>query len=366
MQSLKVLIVDDSAVYRTQITAALEGISWIELVGTASNGRIALERIESLKPDFVILDLEMPELDGIATLKEMKQRRLRCKTLVFSSHSKKGSEITLQALSLGATDFVAKPDRQAGQEHGDSPSERIRSLILPKLEALKPTQVIHADSRRSTTVTRASGVLWDIFKPRIVVIGSSTGGPTVLEKIVALLRPPLVVPIVIAQHMPPVFTATFAERLSNISGIPALEAEDQMPLESGKIYVAPGDYHVRITGTTEDPLLTLDQGPKINSVRPAVDPLFESAAAVYGERCLAIVLTGMGSDGKAGAAAIKDRRGAVVLQDEQSCVVFGMPGAVFAAGNYDLVGDPEQIARWLNEKTSLQSPHIASHGGRHV
>ncbi len=364
MQKLKVLIVDDSAVYRTQISAALEDVDWLETIGTAANGRIALERIEQFKPDFVILDLEMPELDGIGTLRELKQRRLRCKTLVFSSLSKKGSEITLQALSLGATDFVAKPD--SNSSHSDTPAERIRALLLPKLEALRPSTVIHVDSRRSSATTKRSGVIWDIFKPRVVVIGSSTGGPTVLEKIAGLLKPPFSVPIVITQHMPPVFTATFAERLGSIAKVSAVEAKDQMPLESNKIYVAPGDFHLRITGTAEDPVLTLDQGPKVNSVRPAVDPLFESAAAVYGERCLAIVLTGMGADGRTGAQVVKNHRGAVMIQSEDSCVVFGMPGAVFATGNYDLIGDPEQIALWMNEKISLQFPHFSTHGGRRV
>ena len=286
MQKLKVLIVDDSAVYRTQISAALEDVDWLETIGTAANGRIALERIEQFKPDFVILDLEMPELDGIGTLRELKQRRLRCKTLVFSSLSKKGSEITLQALSLGATDFVAKPD--SNSSHSDTPAERIRALLLPKLEALRPSTVIHVDSRRSSATTKRSGVIWDIFKPRVVVIGSSTGGPTVLEKIAGLLKP------------------------------------------------------------------------------PSADPLFESAAAVYGERCLAIVLTGMGADGRTGAQVVKNHRGAVMIQSEDSCVVFGMPGAVFATGNYDLIGDPEQIALWMNEKISLQFPNFSTHGGRRV
>jgi two-component system chemotaxis response regulator CheB len=188
----------------------------------------------------------------------------------------------------------------------------------------------------------------------------------VIEKIAHLLQPPFSVPIVIAQHMPPLFTTTFAERISSIVKVHAIEAADKMLLQPNTIYIAPGDYHVRISGTAEQPIFNLDQGPKINSVRPAVDPLFDSAAALYGERCLAIVLTGMGADGKSGAASVKAQRGAVVIQSEESCVVFGMPGAVFASGNYDLVGDPEQIASWLNEKISKNFSHFSTHGGRHV
>lgn len=353
MDKLKVLIADDSVVYRTQIRSALEGLSSVDVVGTASNGLLALERIAQLKPDLVILDLEMPELDGIATIREIRRRDLKCKIIVFSSVSKRGSEITLEALTLGASDFITKPGASSDAASTESPTEKIRGLLIPKLLPFLPDQkavLAQVEVKREGVYPK---LIWDIFKPSIVVIGSSTGGPTALERIFAEVNGPVSCPIVIAQHMPPIFTTTFAERLGRISGLTAMEARHGDILQDNCIYVAPGDYHLRLTGSAQRAEIRLDQGPKLNSVRPAVDPLFSSAAEIYKSGCLAFVLTGMGADGKIGAGSVKQSGGAVVIQSEESCVVFGMPGAVYAAGSYDQIANPEGIIKMMNEKIGL-------------
>lgn len=348
---VRTLIADDSVVYRSQIKTALGKIPGIDVVGAASNGRIAIERLLQTPTDLLILDLEMPEMDGLQTLSEMKKRGMECKVLVFSSSSKRGADITMQALALGATDFVAKPGPTDSTHAGipEEPDAKIRSALEPKVRALFP-RGLEPEARvdRAPRVSRPFD--WNRFDPGIVVIGSSTGGPTALEAIFSALRPPLSCPIVIAQHMPPVFTAALAERLARVSGIPVTEARHGEVLQKGRVYVAPGDFHLRLEGTEERPIAALDQGPQINWVRPAVDPLFETAAALFGPRCLGIVLTGMGNDGRSGAEAIKTHSGAVVIQNEASCVVFGMPAAVQATGAFDCTGSPEQIAELLLTK----------------
>ena len=353
MEKIKVLIADDSVVYRTQIRSVLEGVPSVDVVGTASNGNIALERIAQLKPDLLILDLEMPELDGIATIREIKRRDLKCKILVFSSVSKRGSEITLEALTLGASDFITKPDGNSDGSSMESPTEKIRALLIPKILPFLPEHKLVPAALQDKREAIFPKLIWDIFRPSIVVIGSSTGGPTVLERIFAEVNGPVSCPIVIAQHMPPIFTTTFAERLGRISGLTAMEARHGDVLQDNCIYVAPGDFHLRLKGSVQRAEISLDQGPKLNSVRPAVDPLFASAAEIYKSGCLAFVLTGMGADGKIGATAVKQSGGAVVIQSEESCVVFGMPGAVYAAGSYDHIANPEEIIKMVNEKISL-------------
>lgn len=357
MGRLKALITDDSAIYRKSIQSALETAGWIEVIGTAPNGRIAIEKISNSMPDLLILDMEMPEMDGIQTLREMKQRGLDCSTLVFSSISKKGAEITLEALNLGARDFITKPNSDSPSD-GKNPVEKIRSLLIPKLEELFPGYLRQQKEEAESAIPKKDfqNVSWGLFRPRLVVIGSSTGGPTILEKIFTGINAPLSCPIVIAQHMPPVFTASFAERLSKISGIPVAEARHGEVLEKNHVYIVPGDYHLRLQGTQERTVISLDQGPLIHSVRPSVDPLFQTAADIFGDRCLALVLTGMGADGRDGAAAVKQRGGAVIIQNKESCVVFGMPGAVFDLGAFDRIETPDEIISLINEKIGENAP----------
>ena len=357
MNTVKVLIADDSVVYRSQVRAALAHFKWIEVVGAASNGRLAIENLKVTRADLLILDLEMPEMDGLATLNEIARLDLAVKVLVFSSASKRGADITFEALRLGAKDFVTKPGSDISISPAQmNPNDRIRVLLEPKLQALFP---VESRSERpaviSTPVAPLSfsdrpaypKLIWDLFRPRIVVIGSSTGGPTVLEKIFSELKFALQVPVLITQHMPPIFTASLAERLSRLSGQRVKEAEQGEAVVAGTVYIAPGDFHMTVRGTAERPLINLDQGPLVNSVRPAVDNLFVSVAEIFKEKTLGIVLTGMGADGRVGAQAIKGKAGGVAIQEKNSCVVFGMPGAVFEAGAFDQICTPDEIITLL-------------------
>lgn len=352
MSQIKVVIADDSVVYRSQIRAALGNIANVKVVAVASNGRLAIERLLQENIDLLILDIEMPEMNGVETLKQMKAKNIQCKVLVFSSVTKRGSEATLEALSLGASDFVTKPDAQSLTVGGD-PTIRIQELLEPKINAL-----FSFTSKQASVISEAPiadkksypSISWDLVKPKVLLIGSSTGGPTALDTIFSQLKGPFNCPILIAQHMPPIFTASLAERLQKISGAPAKEASNGEVLLSGTIYVAPGNYHMRVKKTASNTILTLDQGPQVNSVRPAVDLLFESAAPIYKESALAVILTGMGHDGLSGVIAVKENRGAVLIQNKESSVVFGMPGAVFDAGAYDKIADLSQIANLLAEK----------------
>jgi len=349
MKKIRVLIADDSVVYRSLIRAALTELPNVEVTGAASNGRLAIERLSQTAADLVILDLEMPEMDGLQTLTEIKKQGFPCKVLMFSSASKRGAEITMEALKLGASDFIAKPGgAEAGETNG--PQAKIRLLLEPKINALFYDTLPDVSVQPGSPKHEFKPVDWAGFQPEIVVIGSSTGGPSALERVFSNLRGPLNCPIIIVQHMPPIFTAVLAERLYKISGVPATEASDGMLLQKNNIYVAPGDFHLRLHGEPGNVHIKLDQGPMINYVRPAVDPLFESAATIYKMRCLAIVLTGMGADGRWGSESVKNSGGAVVIQNQESCVVFGMPGAVFQSGAFDRAIDPESIASLLNEK----------------
>lgn len=350
MAKIKVLIVDDSIVYRSQIKAALESMAEVEVAGSASNGKIALEKLTQVPVDLLILDLEMPEMNGIQTLSEINKRGIKVKTLVFSSISKRGSEITMDALKLGASDFVTKPG--PGEIAGSNPAEAIKGLLAPKIRALF-LKMLELENKKQEIVSPYPKLIWDLISPQVVVIGSSTGGPTALEKLFSNLRGPLNCPILITQHMPPIFTATLAERLAKLSGIEVCEASHGMKVEKNKVYVAPGDYHMRLKGNIGQVEISLDQSEKIHAVRPAVDPLFISAAQIFKDRCLGVVLTGMGYDGRDGCVEIKKNHGAVVIQSEESCVVFGMPGAVKSVGAYDKIEPLEKIIEIIQDKASL-------------
>lgn len=382
MKLIRVLIVDDSVIYRSQIKAALSDHKFIEIVGSASNGRIALERLTQMHVDLLILDLEMPELDGLQTLKKLKLADFKGKVLVFASTSTRGAEITLESLKLGATDFIAKPGIQGlanESTFGDprvtdlvviDPSLKIKNLLVPKIEALfldKNSNLNSSlNSNRGTPLPTPLTVLtpivkspknynrplWDIFKPKIVVIGASTGGPSVLEKIFSQIGQPLYCPILIVQHMPPFFTDAFAKRLQSISGLCVEEARHGTILNQNNVYVAPGDFHMTLSKVDSQIKINLDQGPQVNSVRPAVDPLFASASNIFKSECLGIVFTGMGNDGMIGSEKIKENGGIVIIQDQNSCVVFGMPGAVKQVGAFDFELSPEQIIKMFHEKIS--------------
>lgn len=340
---MKVLIVDDSVVIRSAIRAALDGDARIELVGSASNGKIAIEMVQQKNVDLMILDLEMPVLGGIETLKALRALGSRVKVIVFSSLTTRGSEMTLEALAQGAQDFVTKPKSESLEQA----NTLMRAELLPKV-----LQFLGAEKTNQTAVQTVSARLHVLrkeistFLPRAVVIASSTGGPAALERIFEGLHGKLKVPVLLTQHMPPVFTNSFAKRIQSISGLNAKEAAHGDFVEPS-VYVAPGDFHMTFKNESERVRVQLDKGPQRCGVRPSADNMFESAVRIWGPSLLGIVLTGMGEDGLAGSRALKECGGGLVIQDRESCVVFGMPGAVFQEKLQDSVCDLAQIRSLL-------------------
>lgn len=352
MKKIRVLIAEDSAVYRSRIRSALSQADFIEIAGIAVNGRAVIERLSKDPVDLLLLDLEMPEMNGIQTLKEIRKLGFPCQIIVFASVTKSCAEKTLEALRLGAVDFAAKPGLdKPDDKSATGADEKIRALLLPKIQALYS----HIKTIPAKTETPYPRLGWDGVQPGIVVIGSSTGGPAVLEEIFSGLRGSLRCPVVIAQHMPAVFTTSFAERLERVSGFKVIEAQHGSALEPQTVYLAPGNYHLRLQAAGADIICQLDQGPLINWMRPAVDPLFVSAASIYKDKCLAMVLTGMGADGKAGCEIVKQNGGAVVIQSKESSTVFGMPGAVQESGAYDRIADISELIQIIQEKALTQT-----------
>ncbi len=364
---MKVLIVDDSVVFRTTISTALSNIAEIEVVGTAANGRVALQKLEQqLVPiDLITLDMEMPELNGIETLKALRKKGSKVKVIVFSSQTTKGAEKALEALREGADDVVAKPEGE--QFDFENAAKSVRESLLPKilqftdsrltlLKKIIPQetkQYFLNESLNISNISKSTGPKQNLnlIRPQAIVIASSTGGPTALELIFSKIKGPLKIPILITQHMPPVFTQILAKRIYEVSGIPCTEAQQNEIIEKNKIYIAPGDYHLEIIqdlDARETKRIFLHQKPLRNSVRPAADFLFESASRVYKRDLLGIVLTGMGEDGAIGSKLIRENHGAILIQNKESCIVFGMPGALFELNEYDDIKDLEQITTVIN------------------
>lgn len=352
---IKALIVDDSVVFRNQISKALSTNNNIEIVATAANGSIALQRLEQHKVDIVTLDMEMPEMDGIEVLREIRKKKLPVRVIFFSSQTQAGAKLALLALREGADDVVAKP---IGEEYSiETVSTIIGEALIPKILQFNydSQQEISSPPYHHKTLKEISPKKVDTknqlinINPSILLIGSSTGGPSALEKIFSQLKAPVTVPILIVQHMPPVFTESLAKRLGELSGISSTEAKSGTLIEKNHLYVAPGNFHMILKQTPFGVEIRLNQEPQRNSVRPAVDNLFESASSIYGNKCLGLVLTGMGEDGFVGGKAIRKNKGHVMIQDKESCVVFGMPGALFQAEEYDWIGNLEEIFQTIND-----------------
>jgi len=342
-ERIRVLVVDDSVVIRRLVTNALEKDPLIELVGTASNGSIGMQRIQQLNPDVITLDIEMPEMDGLEMLRRVRHEFPHLRVIMFSTLTERGAAKTLEALTLGADDYVAKGSHQGSL---DNSIARLREEMIPKVRQFfrlpeqhpiaAPKETAHAPAPASPERS-ASPQYTMKMRPKAVVIGVSTGGPTALGAILPALPAGFPLPILIVQHMPPLFTRLLAERINATCKLPAEEATHDCPVEPGKILIAPGDFHMKVASNGNGVRIFLDQGPRQNSCRPAVDALFTSAGEVYGGAVLAAVLTGMGQDGLRGAGILKALGATILAQDEASSVVWGMPGAVVQAGFADRV-----------------------------
>lgn len=389
---ISVLVVDDSVVVRRLITDALSDDSEIRVVGTAPNGKVALTKIEQLRPDLVTLDIEMPIMDGLETLRAIRALYARLPVIMFSTLTAAGATATLDALSAGASDYVTKPANVG------SVAESIRSVreqIIPRIHALcgrrrpplaPPTRPIGIGPNigpNTRTFGTARAVAPPLARPggnplpgstrppvtapptaapvrtaprvervEVVTIGCSTGGPDALTTVVRALPANLPVPVVVVQHMPPVFTKMFADRLDRTAALTVVEATGDMVVRPGTVYIAPGDFHLEVLRRGTEVVTKLNTGPPENFCRPAVDVLFRSVAKIYGGATLAIVLTGMGQDGKRGAEQLRAAGAEIVVQDEATSVVWGMPGAVATAGLAHAVLPLGEIAHHLISRTA--------------
>jgi two-component system chemotaxis response regulator CheB len=354
MAKIRVLVVDDAVVFRRAVANELAADPALEVVGTAANGRIALARMAQVNPDVVILDVEMPEMDGLATLAELRKTYPRLPVIMFSALTERGAVATLDALALGATDYFTKPTSVGGM---DSSLQLIREQLIPKIKVLcaqacGQTLMPAGPGPAGVPAQRRAGT-----RPgpvEVVAVGASTGGPNALAEVFRRLPGDLPVPILIVQHMPPMFTRLLAERLSSEFSLRVREASSGSVLEPGCTWIAPGDYHLIVVREGTQVRTRVHQDPPENSCRPAVDVLLRSVAQTFGPHCLAVILTGMGQDGLRGCEAIREAGGQVLAQDEATSVVWGMPGYVARAGLADrvlplsLIGD--EIVRRVRER----------------
>ena len=339
MSRIRVLVVDDAVIVRKLVTDVINADPALEVVGIAANGKIALQRIELLRPDLVTLDIEMPEMDGLETVVEIRKRWPTLPVIMFSTLTAHGAAATMDALDRGASDYVTKPSNVGSMAAAQL---QVRDQLVPKIKALAGRRTLFAPPPaipilRPPAPPVPSALPASRAAVQIVVVGASTGGPNALAALIPALPANFPVPIVIVQHMPPIFTKLLADRLMAASKLRVLEATDGAVAEPGTVWIAPGDYHVEFARAGGVTRLVLTQAAPEHSCRPAVDVLFRSAAAHFGAHVLGAVLTGMGQDGTIGAELIRRSGGQILVQDEASSVVWGMPGSIARAGLANVV-----------------------------
>lgn len=353
MPKIRVLIVDDSVVIRRMLTDELSKDPGIEVVGSAATGKIALAKIEQTPPDVVTMDIEMPEMDGLTAVSEIRKTHLKLPIIMFSTLSQRAAKETLEALSRGANDYVTKPANVGSVAEA---TKQVREELIPKIKRLaRPQETIQrsttsAPPKPASSSIPTPGVSKKPFRVDILAIGVSTGGPNALAEVIPHIPKDCPVPIVIVQHMPPIFTKCLAERLSLKGQIPVHEGQPGDVLQPGHAWIAPGNFHMVVARQGTKIVLATNQDSPENSCRPSVDVMFRSVAKVYGHAVLAVVLTGMGQDGMRGAEVIHEAGGYVMAQDEATSVVWGMPGAVVHAGLAQSIVPLSQVATEIIRK----------------
>jgi len=330
MKPFRILIVDDSAVIRQMLSNLLASDPEIVVAGTAGNGIQALARILEIEPDLVTLDIEMPGMDGLQALVEIRKLYPKLPVIMFSSLTERGAAATLDALARGASDYVTKPSHR---ETTELAREQVREELMRKIKSLCAAPILHPQPTPEPVRVSAS----QPARIDVVAIGTSTGGPNALTELIPQLPADFPVPIVIVQHMPPLFTRLLAERLNTLTQLEVREGKEGQKVLRGQVWIAPGDHHMTVARQGTDFVMGINHDPQENSCRPAVDVLFRSVAHAYGAKVLGVVLTGMGSDGTGGCAHIRDAGGRVIVQDQASSVVWGMPGSVVAANLADRI-----------------------------
>jgi len=358
MSRIRVLVVDDSAFMRKIITDILAGSPEIEVIGKARNGQEAIEKVTELRPDVVTMDIEMPGLDGLHALGYIMSE---CPTpvIMLSGAESKQADVTMTAFQYGAVDFILKPSGNISLDMAKIKEEIVKkvkaasSVQVHKLgfiEEEKKSEVIKVKSLKEKNESAKKSIFH-----KIIVIGSSTGGPRALQQVIPLLPSNLHAPVLVVQHMPAGFTKSLAERLNSQSMIKVIEASEGDILESGTVYIAPGDYHMtikqkKINGDIKD-VIALTKGEKVQGVRPSVDVLLNSVTPIFGQNSLGVILTGMGSDGTDGIKKLKLAGGRVIAEDESTCVVYGMPRSVIEQKLADFILPIGRIAESIAQNT---------------
>ena len=345
---IRVMLVDDSAIVRGLVSRALAQDAKFEVVATASNGKQAVETVKAANPDIMVLDIEMPEMDGLTALPLLLKQVPKLKIIMVSTLTLRNASISMQALSLGAADTIPKPSLR-GQEGIEDFYRELKTKII----ALAGGHTSHAaKAQENTSTPRAADASAQVAatnrKIHALAIASSTGGPqALLEVFKSLVGQLLSVPIFITQHMPPSFTTILAQHIATASARPCMEAQNGMVAKAGHIYLAPGDYHMVAARKGVDTILSLNQNAPENFCRPAADPMLRALSDIYGAQLMVCVLTGMGSDGMLGAQYAKKNGARIIAQNEATCVVYGMPKAVADAGLCESILPLPEIAPYL-------------------
>ncbi|MFN8723655.1 MAG: chemotaxis response regulator protein-glutamate methylesterase [Rhodospirillales bacterium] len=365
---IRVMIVDDSAVIRGLVTRSLEGDPSIRVVASVGDGKMAINALQRQPVDVIVLDIEMPVMDGLTAIPELLAVDPSVKIIMSSTLTARGAEVSLKAMQLGAADYVPKPtstrEISGGDEFKRALTEKVRVLgsvaragggrrastpLAPRTPAA--TAAPRAPTPTGDRIVRLRAMPTPTARPDVIAIGSSTGGPQALFQVVAQLRG-LAQPILITQHMPATFTTILAEHIQRQCEVICAEGKDGEPVVGGRVYIAPGDNHMLVVNRGAGPQISLTKDPPENFCRPAVDPMLRSIVANYGRKVLAVVLTGMGQDGMRGCGVVAEAGGLVVAQDEASSVVWGMPGAVATAGHANAVLPVGEIGSHVRQLAS--------------
>jgi two-component system, chemotaxis family, protein-glutamate methylesterase/glutaminase len=355
VRKTRVLVVDDSVAMRRIISDVISGDAELEVAGYAANGQIALSLLEQVSPDVVTLDIEMPVMDGLATLKSMRSKHCNVPVIMFSTLTERGAVATIDSLALGASDYVAKPTEVGSFAVA---REQIREALLPKIKALCCNRVA-GDGAARPVIRRTPTQHKVAERIDVVAIGCSTGGPNALAQLLPNLPHDFAVPVLIVQHMPPAFTHFLAQRLTSFCRLPVEEAAGGELLSPGTIWVAPGGSHMSVRCERTARRLEITHGPAENSCRPSVDVLFRSLVPAYSSHVLAVVLTGMGQDGLRGCELLADAGAQILAQDEATSVVWGMPGFVSKAGLADAIVPLPEMADRILERVAARNSIIA-------
>lgn len=346
--STRVLVVDDASLFRRVISDALSEIPGVEVVGTASNGKLALARIAALQPDLITLDIEMPEMNGIEVLESMRKTGITTSVIVLSSRTVRGSEMTVRALESGAFDFITKPESGSPAENLAGIRDHLRPMILALERRREIRSILNGKAPLRAAMTVPVHTVRATIKSKspIVLIGVSTGGPVALAELLPAFPAKIGAPVLIVQHMPPHFTNALAQRLQSKSAIAVKEAENGEIAQMDTVYLAPGGKQMKVSpGPQGEIVICISDDPPENACRPSVDYLFRSVALHFPGRSVAAILTGMGNDGTEGLRILKRGGSHTIAQDEASCVVFGMPKEAILAGVIDTVVPLNKIAK---------------------